>query len=557
MNYSTQFNSTPRRLKLSLLAIICSTVYACGYLESAERQVQTSSSSANKVSSLSFSLERESNLFASRLDAFLPAAVQPNPTIRSDSNQSPVLVSEINSPAVAPLTIFSLMVSAQQPPAQAPASPPQIAPPPPASVPGSIGTPSGQPPKSINTRRLLSEKDFKLIGRFTVPDGGSGMDSTRYSRGAMTIGDEGDRPTIFITGLLGAPIAYGGDPNVRVGEINIPTTLSLSDKLNELPTGTFKQPMVDALEGKIGEVFDPATPNNAKLEVQIRGLFKYKNELLINAIMFYDNNDISVAGHFSRPLNLASKGQVDGPVRVAPQVGVRHGPGPMFKVPKTLQDRFGWLPVATGVNGLSIANSMSNGPGLILYDPDKIKGAKPRSSIPGQVLSSYPYPGKTFAEAMGFRLYMDDANPLNKNPWWTLTNHTKGGGLWPDTHETVVFAGLRGMGAPWYGNPKAPPTWGVVDPVSIAQGPHAFPYEHILYLFDQNEYIDVQNGLKKPNEVKAYGTVSLPDPFGPASTAHAICGSAHDTIAKRMYIMKCNNQDADGKAYIEVYQLPD
>jgi hypothetical protein len=409
---------------------------------------------------------------------------------------------------------------------------------------------------SASARKLLQASDFVLLGRFALPVGGSGMDSTTYSRGSMAMGSEGASPSIFITGAKGGDIAYGGDPDIRVGEVNVPPTLSLGTRLSELPRGTFRQPMTNVLEGKIREVFDPSTPDSQKLEIQIRGLFKQGDDLLINAIMFYDNNSISVAGHFSRPANLSIKGSVAGPVRVAPQVGMRHAPGPMFRVPQALRQAYGWPAIATGVNGLSISNTLSNGPGLILYNPDLIKTATVRSSIPGVVLSDYPYPGKTFAETMGYRFSMADGNPLNQNPWWTPVNHTKGGGVWPETHETVVFAGYRGLGAPYYGDPTKPPSWGVVDPLSITGAPHAYPYQHVLYLFDQKEYIAVHNGTKLPNDVKAYAAIELPDPFAPASPTYSICGSAHDVTTARYYVMKCSPDFSTGEAIVEVYQLP-
>lgn len=431
----------------------------------------------------------------------------------------------------------------------------------PISSPDIVATGSSSSPPAVEvkpkaSRRLLSSQDFRLIGRFVLPDGTSGLATTRYSAGGMSIGDEGAAPTIFVVGRRGVDIAYGGDPNVHVGEVRVPSILSLSAKFDELPSGTFKQPMSNALEGHIGDVFDPSTPNNAKLEIQVRGVYKYGNDLLINALMFYDNNNVSVAGHFSRPANLAVSGLVKGPVRVAPQVGARHTPGPMFAVPRQLQQQYGWLPVASNLNGVAIAGTASNGPTLILYDPEKIKSNEPRASIPGQVLASYPYPGKTFAEAMGYRFYMADGNPLNQNPWWTPVNHTRGGGAWPETHETVVFAGLRGLGAPYYGDPKNPPSWGAKDPLTPYFIPHAYPYQHVIYLVDQEQYVAVHNGSKKPHEVQAYEVFELPDPFGPASTQYSVCGSAHDTVAKRLYIMKCWPSIDTGQSLIEVYQLP-
>jgi hypothetical protein len=405
------------------------------------------------------------------------------------------------------------------------------------------------------TGRLFQQSDLQLVGRFRLPLGGAGLSSTTYSRGGMTIGDEGSNPTIYVAGSAGGTIAYGGDPDINVGEINVPLNLSSSADLKQIPFGTFKQPMTNVLEGRIRDVFNPSTPDTRKLEVEVRGLFKSGDRLLVNAIVAYDSANEFTAGHFSRPADLSLKGAVSGPVRVAPQVGVRHSPGPMFAVPASIQSKYGWPSIATGVNGLSINSTISNGPGLILYDPKGIETAEVRGVLPGLVLADYPYPNGTFAETMGFKFGMSGVSPLEQNTWWTPVNHTRGGGAWIEKFETVMFAGLRGLGAPFYGVGNAPKSWAVADPTNSNQAPHAYPYQHVLYLFDQKEYVAVQAGQKSPNQVKAYSVIGLDDPFGEATQSYQICGTALDNKASRLYVRKCNLPGTYGESLIEVYQL--
>ncbi len=401
---------------------------------------------------------------------------------------------------------------------------------------------------------LLKPENLKLMGRFRVPIGGNGLLSTTYSRGGLAIGNEGSQSSLYVVGTPGGSIAYDANPNVHIGEIWVPENLSLSNDFGSLPVATFKQPMTNALENKIGDVFAPSTPKSAKLEVEIRGILKVEDKLMINAVMAYDNNQVSVAGHFSRPADLSVSGGVRGPVRVAPQVGVRHAPGPMFHVPQNLQRQYGWPEVATGLNGVSINSTISNGPGTILFSPKLIDLAVPRTAIPGVVLSDYPYPNKTFAEAMGAKFGMMSFDPLNQNPWWTPVSHTRGGGAWLEKFGTVLFSGFRGMGVPYYGSGNAAPSWAVNDPTNSNGAPHAYPYQHVLLLIDQTELIKSFKGEQGVHEVKAYSSVVLDDPFWPASQTYQICGSALDRSANRLYIRKCRSF-ADGQSLIEVFQI--
>jgi hypothetical protein len=401
---------------------------------------------------------------------------------------------------------------------------------------------------------LLKPENMKLMGRFRVPLGGNGLTSTAYSRGGLTIGNEGTQPSLFVVGSGAGSIAYGGNPNVHIGEIWIPENLSLSNDFNSLPVATFKQPMTNALENQIGDVFAPTTPTAARLEVEVRGLLKVGDKLLVNAVMAYDNNNVSIAGHFSRPADLSVSGNVRGPVRVAPQAGIRHAPGPMFHVPQYLQREYGWPGVATGLNGVSINSTISNGPGTILFSPALIDSAAPRTAIPGVVLSDYPYPNKTFANAMGAKFGMMSFDPLNQNEWWTPVSHTRGGGAWIEKYGTVVFFGFRGMGVPYYGSGLAAPSWAANDPTNSNGAPHAYPYQHVLLLINQAELIKSFKGEQAPHEVKAYSSMVLNDPFWPASQTYQICGSAHDRSTNRLYIRKCRSFD-DGQSLVEVFQV--
>jgi hypothetical protein len=400
----------------------------------------------------------------------------------------------------------------------------------------------------------LQAKNFELLGRFKVPSGGAGQASTGWTRGGMTLGSEGEKATLFIAGKFGGIEAYGGNPNVHIGEIAVPSVLSKSNNIDDLPVAQFNQQMTDALEGKISQVFDPSVPLDQRFEVEVRGLLKVGNKLLINAVVAWDGKEFLKAGHFSRPADLSIKNQIDGPVRVSNDVPARHTPGPMFLVPEKLRTQNGWPMVATGVNGISIAGTANNGPGIVLFNPDQISKAIPRSVIPGKVLSNYPYPNKTFAEAMGFEFGMDSGKAEFTNPWWTPANHTRGGGAWIEKFSTVAYFGLRGLGSPYYGFGDKPEAWGVVDPTNSDKAPHAYPYQHVIYLFNQDDYVKVSRGEIAAHQVKSTGTIVLPDPFMTASQYNFFCGSAFDSSNDRLYLLKCR-LFGSGQPIVEVYKI--
>jgi hypothetical protein len=226
----------------------------------------------------------------------------------------------------------------------------------------------------------------------------------------------------------------------------------------------------------------------------------------------------------------------------------------MFLVPEAIQSAYGWPKVASGVNGVSINGSANNGPGIVLYNPDQIVKAVPLSVIPGKVLSNYPFPKKTFAEAMGFEFGMESGKPSYTNEWWTPVNHTRGGGAWLEKFSSVVFFGIRGLGAPYYGFGNLPAAWAVEDTTNSNKAPHAYPYQHAIYVFDQNEFVRVNRGEIEPHQVKATKVISLPDPFDAPSQLNYICGSAFDASNDKLYLLKCR-AFGSGQPIVEVYKI--
>ncbi len=145
----------------------------------------------------------------------------------------------------------------------------------------------------------------------------------------------------------------GHDWDQFTGEVSIP---SLGG------TASLLQMLVDSTEGKLPSV-NPSDSGSKK----IGGMLALPDRLIITGFSFYDGAGTQAVSHFSRPLNLSTTGQVNGPYRVG-SLGGGFYAGYMGMVPASWQGALGGAAV-TGQCCLSVISRTSYGPALFAFDP--------------------------------------------------------------------------------------------------------------------------------------------------------------------------------------------
>jgi hypothetical protein len=242
---------------------------------------------------------------------------------------------------------------------------------------------------------------------------------------------------------------------------------------------------------------------------------------------YYDGNNLQVLSHFSRPLNLSTRGDVRGPFRVySPNV---NEPGMKSHV------YAGWLAIIpsawralftgsaiTGNCCVNLASYQSNGPDAFAWNPD----------------------GLTANQTVVTEFYYPPSDPLavwnTENPDWNGTTKM-GGAVFLDSTRTILYAGMHGVGPFCYGNGGATPPdsapagvqW-CSDPVNNAMGGHAYPYRYQLWAYDANDLQQVMAGQRLPWTVVPYATWNPVLPFAPALPL--VNGVAWDPATRRLFL---------------------
>ncbi len=356
---------------------------------------------------------------------------------------------------------------------------------------------------------LLTQSDLVHQGAFRLP-AGSGTKSFDYGGTAIAVSAKG---TLYLV---------GHDWDQLSAEVSIPAPKTGS--LASLSTATLLQPFADALEGKIGSI-NPSDPNSKK----IGGQLVLGGQLIVSAYSYYDAAGSQSASHFTRPLDLATKGQVKGPFKVG-SLGPRYLAGYLAAVPAAWQAALGG-PALTGQCCLAIISTTSLGPAVFAFDPAKLGAASP---VPATPLVYYPSDHPTLGTWEG------NGAP---NPVYNMKTSVRGVVL-PEGTRSLLFFGTTGTGKPCYGagtsnasldGKPVPGEPGVIycyDPDDSSKGTHAYPYASYVWAYDLDELAQVKSGAKQPWQVKPYATFSLSLPLGTSS----IEGAAYDPATARIYL---------------------
>jgi hypothetical protein len=267
-------------------------------------------------------------------------------------------------------------------------------------------------------------------------------------------------------------------------------------------TATVLQSLTDALEGQQGEI-NPGGTN----QQWMGGYYVDGNTLVVSAVDSYDGDQSSVASHFRRPLNLATRGQVVGAYNVG-TLNPAYYAGYMGTIPTTWQGALRGRAL-TGQCCLSIINRTSLGPALFAFDPSSTS----RTAVP--------------------LVYYTSANPtlgaLERGIVHPVFNGTTEvtGVVMPEGTSSVLLFGRTGMGTTCYGEGSA-----CGDPVDSNKGDHAYPYASYVWAYDANELAAVAAGQRQPWSVTPYAQWELL----PRSGRSQILGAAYDSSSNKIYV---------------------
>jgi hypothetical protein len=355
---------------------------------------------------------------------------------------------------------------------------------------------------------LLKQEDLLYQGAFRLPRGKAGKSSFDYGGSALAYNPEND--SLFIV---------GHDHQQIVAEISIPRVVK-SNRLEQLATAEVIQPFTDPTEGKRSKVDKGA--------LKIGGLLVHQGKLYVTVYSYYDGDGSQRLSHFSRPLNLAAKGQVSGPLEVG-TMKAGFVSGYMAPIPQAWQASLGGLAV-TGNCCLNIISRTSYGPSAFAFDPSDLD-TMPRA--PATPLLYYDSKHTTLGG-------------WNKTgPKFNGTTTIRGI-VFPEGTSSLLYFGRHGIG-PWcYGGSQCK------DPTSASQGNHAYPYVYQVWAYDAGQLKSVKEGQKRPWDVVPYAIWNFELPFQHAS--RLLGGGAYDPASQRIFIVQ-SFAEPRGMPMIHVFKL--
>lgn len=326
--------------------------------------------------------------------------------------------------------------------------------------------------------------DLVRLGSFKLPTGiragGQANAGFEYGGSAMTYNPANN--SLYVGGH--AWDNFGG-------EVSIPAIGG---------TATLLQPLTDAFEGKARAIGD-GTWN-------VGGQLVYKGKLHMTAFIYYDASAAQTVSHFSRPLNLSTRGQVAGPVR-AGALGAGFYSGYMGSIPAEWQATLGG-PALTGNCCLSILSRTSYGPAVFSFDPEHAGTATP--------LVYYTQDHQTIGTY----------GATGSHPVFNGTTRITGV-VFPQGTSSVLFFGSTGFGNYCYGEGAE-----CGEPGS-SKGEHAPPYRAYVWAYDAYDLAAVKAGKKRPWDVTPYATWALTG-LGNVSGEFATGGAAYDPVSGRVYL---------------------
>jgi len=319
------------------------------------------------------------------------------------------------------------------------------------------------------------------------------------------------------------------------GEVGLVAPIAGAASLSELHTAPALQPITDPSEGSWSALAYGGGIN-------MGGLLVHEERLIVDYYRYYDADGSQPTTHWARNLDLAAAGDYLGPVQllVTDAVGTSHVhagnvSGYMGHVPAAWQTRFKG-PCFVGQSGVSIVSRTSLGPCVFTFDPADIGRVSP---VPTTPLVFYPSAHPTLGP------YTPGPGDPNPNVRFNGTMQVCGV-LQPVGWRSVLFFGAIGVGKYSYGVgtadpsldgqpvPGEPGVYYCYDPVNLAKGDHAYPYEARVWAYDALDLEDVVAARSNAWDVEPYACWTLPSDF--YSWLPRLAGAADDPARQRIYV---------------------
>lgn len=358
----------------------------------------------------------------------------------------------------------------------------------------------------------VQSTDITYVGSFRLPDTGAiEFDYAGTNAGGMALGASGT--SLFVP-------AMDSDGNDALGEVSIPGTLG-TGALSGWPTATLVQTPRDPSNGQrqIGPTYD---------RWNLGGGLIHNNRLIFAAWDNYDGGTgTQNKSHYSRPVNLATTGDTQGPLTLS-GAPARWLGGYMCPIPAEWQSLFG-KPALTGISGINTVGSASVGPCAAMFDPGNLTSCT--------LLVGYPE-ANDLAVVMG-------TSVSNANPYWNYIARVRGIAF-PAGSRSVLFFGKHAMGAQTYG----------VDPVTGYHGYYGYPERYQVWAYDANDLLAVKNGTTTAGSLQPYAVWELTVPNGTPE----VCltgGCVYNPTTKQLYFHEASRDTTNGRSrgVIHVYQV--
>jgi len=349
-----------------------------------------------------------------------------------------------------------------------------------------------------------SQFNFEYLGAFRFSTKTYGNSRMPYANGTFTVNSDGR--SIF---------AVGHNQRQSIAEFVIPE-LRKSNDTSDLLIAPNIQPFSSFLRnGKRLE-------NPQKLD-RISGMEVIEGELFVNAVEFYDAPaDNRHTTFIVRNANDLAKSKVDG---LFSMTGTAHSAGWISKLPQKWREIFS----ATYLNGYAgnhaINSRLSMGPTAFVSYIDAFAGIDESNGlIPTRRLMDF-----SIKQPMMDDLY----NKSGNNKVWTEVSNAYYGFILPNKDYYFVIGNSGGHDSKI--GYKAKQING-----NQCAGPCAFDpkdYYNFYWVFDVNDFVSVQEGKKKHNDILpiSYGKLNLP--FAPKNKTDNIIGADFDDKNGILYLM--------------------
>lgn len=446
---------------------------------------------------------------------------------------------------------------------------------------------------------LLQRSGMTRIGAFRLPNGtfGASTGTTYASESGHALAYNPINNSLFL---------QGNKFEVLLSEINIPSPLTTSTTMSDLPTATIRQNPIDITGGHGCFIGPSATSkcyegsgNLTAGGVLLGGILvdPESSRLIGTTFTAYDGPANTELSHFTANRDWSGGVSASGMYRVGTTIAVS---GTDIPSAGFLDGYMGWIPTEwqtdfgkkaiTGQGMLAVISRTSVGPGLFAFDPADLSSESPAPYIP---LVYYP------ADHPELGAYGETNLSTGMSSSTTFV-----GVVFPHGSNTVLFFGRTGTGPSCYGtgtiheseaksaadiqtwvaaNGGALYTCGSYqmdgsnnnsccwDAAGSDHGTHSFPYQYTVWAYNAVDLLKVKNGdinpvtgvAYKPWDIQPYGVWSLNDDLVPFSypgndgvRGHGdlkITGAAYDQATQRIYLSQADPDNPT--AIIHVYQL--